>query len=40
MDDVIKHAFHKKIKLKKKAAPKKAKKTSKTAIKRPSLRLN
>ncbi len=40
MDDVIKHAFHKKIKLKKKPTPKTAKKTSKTAPKRPSLRLN
>ncbi len=40
MDDVIKHSFDKKIKLKKKPAPKKTKTVPKTSSKQPGLRLN
>jgi len=41
MDDVIKHSFHKKFKIKKKPATKKTRrKTPKTSSKQPSLRLN
>jgi ATP-dependent Lon protease len=40
MDDVIKHSFHKKFKVKKKPAARKTKKTTKTSTKQPSLRLN
>ncbi len=40
MDDVIKHSFDKKIKLKKKPAPKKTKPVPKTSSKQPGLRLN
>ena len=41
MDDVIKHSFHKKFKIKKKPATRKTtRKTPKTSSKQPSLRLN
>jgi len=40
MDDVIKHSFHKKFKIKKKPAKAKAKKTTKASSKQPGLRLN
>lgn len=40
MDDVIKHSFDKKIKLKKKPVPKKIKTVPKTSSKQPGLRLN
>jgi len=41
MDEVIKHSFNKKIKLKKKSTPKKTKRASKkTSTKQPGLRLN
>ncbi len=40
MDDVIKHSFDKKIKLKKKPAPKKTKTVPKTSSKQSGLRLN
>ena len=40
MDEVIKHSFGKNNKTKKKSAPRKTKKASKTSTKQPTLRLN